>query len=104
MDTQGIRIRLKSFHSDVVDLSAREIVQAARVAGGFVKGPVPLPMRVKRWTVLRGPHIDKKSREQFEQRTYKRVVDIVDCTPETVSALMDLKLSSSGVSVEIKVS
>jgi small subunit ribosomal protein S10 len=62
-----------------------------------------LPVRISRWTVLRGPHIDKKSREQFERRVYKRVVDIVDCTAETVGALMDLRLSSSGVSVEIKV-
>ncbi len=101
MVSQNIRIRLKAFDHRVLDQSAREIVNAARRTGAQVRGPIPLPNRIERFTVLRSPHIDKKSREQFEIRTHKRVLDIVDPTPQTVDALMKLDLAA-GVDVEIK--
>ena len=101
MDNQNIRIRLKAFDHRVLDLSAKEIVSTARRTGAQVRGPIPLPTRIERYTVLRSPHIDKKSREQFEIRTHKRVLDIVDPTPQTVDALMKLDLAA-GVGVEIK--
>ena len=101
MDSQNIRIRLKAFDHRVLDQSATEIVSTAKRTGAQVRGPIPLPTRVERFTVLRSPHIDKKSREQFEIRTHKRLLDIVDPTPETVDALMKLDLAS-GVDVEIK--
>jgi small subunit ribosomal protein S10 len=101
VDGQNIRIRLKAFDHRVLDQSTREIVQTARRTGAQVRGPIPLPTRIERYTVLRGPHIDKKSREQFEIRTHKRVLEIVDPTPQTVDALMKLDLAS-GVDVEIK--
>ena len=102
MDTQNIRISLKSFDHRVLDQSAREIVSTAKRTGARVRGPIPLPTRTERFTVLRSPHIDKKSREQFEIRTHKRLLDIVDPTPQTVDALMKLDLAA-GVDVEIKV-
>ncbi|MFP4360508.1 MAG: 30S ribosomal protein S10 [Alphaproteobacteria bacterium] len=102
MDTQNIRIRLKAFDHRVLDQSVREIVSTAKRTGARVRGPIPLPTRLERFTVLRSPHIDKKSREQFEIRTHKRLLDIVDPTPQTVDALMKLDLAS-GVDVEIKV-
>ena len=98
---QNIRIRLKAFDHRVLDSSTREIVQTARRTGAQVRGPVPLPTRIERYTVNRSPHIDKKSREQFEIRTHKRLLDIVDPTPQTVDALMKLDLAA-GVDVEIK--
>ncbi|MBZ0325726.1 MAG: 30S ribosomal protein S10 [Alphaproteobacteria bacterium] len=101
MDSQNIRIRLKAFDHRVLDQSATEIVSTAKRTGARVRGPIPLPTRIERFTVLRSPHIDKKSREQFEIRTHKRLLDIVDPTPETVDALMKLDLAS-GVDVEIK--
>jgi len=101
MDQQNIRIRLKAFDHRVLDQSAREIVSTAQRTGAQVRGPIPLPTRIERFTVLRSPHIDKKSREQFEIRTHKRLLDIVDPTPQTVDALMKLDLAS-GVDVEIK--
>jgi small subunit ribosomal protein S10 len=101
MDTQNIRIRLKAFDHRVLDQSVREIVGTAKRTGARVRGPIPLPNRIERFTVNRGPHIDKKSREQFEIRTHKRLLDIVDPTPQTVDALMKLDLAS-GVDVEIK--
>ena len=101
MDTQNIRIRLKAFDHRILDNSTREIVNTAKRTGAQVRGPIPLPTRIERFTVLRGPHVDKKSREQFEIRTHKRVLDIVDPTPQTVYALMKLDLAS-GVDVEIK--
>ncbi|MEK9692904.1 MAG: 30S ribosomal protein S10 [Alphaproteobacteria bacterium] len=101
MDSQNIRIRLKAFDHRVLDQSAHEIVNTARRTGARVRGPVPLPSRLEKFTVLRSPHIDKKSREQFEIRTHKRLLDIVDPTPQTVDALMKLDLAS-GVDVEIK--
>ena len=101
MDTQSIRIRLKAFDHRVLDQSTSEIVSTAKRTGARVRGPIPLPTRVEKFTVLRGPHIDKKSREQFEIRTLKRLLDIVDPTPQTVDALMKLDLAA-GVDVEIK--
>ena len=98
---ERIRIRLKAFDHWVVDQTASDIVRTAQKTGATVRGPIPLPTRRQRWTVLRSPHIDKKSREQFEIRTHKRVLDIVDPTPQTVDALMKLELAS-GVDVEIK--
>ena len=101
MDSQNIRIRLKAFDHRVLDQSTREIVNTAKRTGAEVRGPIPLPQRIEKYTVLRGPHIDKKSREQFEIRTYKRMLDIVDPTPQTVDALMKLDLAA-GVDVEMK--
>ncbi len=101
MENQNIRIRLKAFDHRVLDQSASEIVNTARRTGAQVCGPIPLPTRIERFTVLRGPHIDKKSREQFEIRTHKRLLDIIDPTPQTVDALMKLDLAA-GVDVEIK--
>ena len=101
METQNIRIRLKSFDYRVLDHSTHEIVNTAKRTGAIVRGPIPLPTRIAKFTVNRSPHIDKKSREQFEMRTHKRVLDIVDWTPQTVDALMKLELAS-GVDIEIK--
>ena len=101
MDSQNIRIRLKAFDHRILDPSTSEIVNTARRTGAIIRGPLPLPTSLNRFTVLRGPHVDKKSREQFEMRTHKRVLDIVDPTPQTVDALMKLDLAA-GVDVEIK--
>ena len=101
MDNQSIRIRLKAFDHRILDQSTGEIVSTAKRTGASVRGPIPLPTRIEKYTVLRGPHIDKKAREQFEIRTHKRLLDIVDPTPQTVEALMKLDLAS-GVDVEIK--
>jgi len=101
MDSQNIRIRLKAFDHRVLDQSTSEIVSTAKRTGAEVRGPIPLPTRIEKFTVLRSPHIDKKSREQFEMRTHKRLLDIVDPTPQTVDALMKLDLAA-GVDVEIK--
>ena len=101
MDNQNIRIRLKAFDHRILDQSTSEIVNTARRTGAKIRGPIPLPTSLNRFTVLRSPHVDKKSREQFEMRTHKRVLDIVEPTPQTVDALMKLDLAS-GVDVEIK--
>ena len=101
MDNTNIRIRLKAFDHRVLDQSTSEIVSTAKRTGAQVKGPVPLPTRIERFTVNRSPHVDKKSREQFEMRTHRRLLDIVDPTPQTVDALMKLDLAA-GVDVEIK--
>ena len=97
-----IRIKLKAFDHWIVDQTASDIVRTAEKTGASVCGPVPLPTRRERWTVLRSPHIDKKSREQFELRTHKRLIDIVDSRPATIDALTKLDLPA-GVDVEIKV-
>ena len=97
-----IRIRLKAFDHAVIDQTASDIVRTAEKTGARVSGPVPLPTRVQRWTVLRSPHIDKKSREQFELKTHKRVIDIMESKPQTIDALTKLDLPA-GVDVEIKV-
>ncbi len=101
MDSQNIRIRLKAFDHRVLDQSTSEIVSTAKRTGAQVRGPIPLPTKIEKYTVLRSPHIDKKSREQFEIRTHKRVLEIIDPTPQTVDALMKLDLAA-GVDVEIK--
>ncbi len=101
MQSQNIRIRLKAFDHRVLDSSTLEIVDTAKRTGAAVRGPIPLPTKIEKYTVLRGPHVDKKSREQFQNRTHKRLLDIVDPTPQTVDALMKLDLAA-GVDVEIK--
>ena len=101
MPRQKIRIRLKAFDHRILDQSARQIVEAAERTGAAVAGPVPLPTRIQKFTVNRSPFIDKDSREQFEIRTHKRLLDIIDPTPQTVDALMKLDLAA-GVDVEIK--
>lgn len=93
---------MKAFDHRILDQSTSEIVSTAKRTGASIRGPIPLPTRIQKYTVLRGPHIDKKSRDQFEVRTHLRVLDIVDPTPQTVDALMKLDLAS-GVDVEIKV-
>ena len=102
MDTQSIRIRLRAFDHRVLDQSAEEILSTAKRTGASVRGPVPLPTRTERFTVQRSPHIDKKSMEQFEMRTHKRLLDVVEPTPQTIDALMKLDLPA-GVDVEIKI-
>ena len=102
MEHQKIRIKLRAYDFRVLDQSTGEIVSTAKRTGAQVKGPIPLPTRIERYTVLRSPHIDKKSREQFETRTHKRLIDIIEPTPATVEALMKLDLAS-GVDVEIKI-
>lgn len=98
---QRIRIRLKGYDYRVLDQSVAEIVETVKRSGAKISGPIPLPTRISRYTVLRSPHGDKKSREQFEIRTHKRLIDILEPTPETMDALMKLNLSA-GVDVEIK--
>ena len=98
---EKIRIRLKAYDYRLLDQSVREIVDTIRRTGGRVAGPIPLPTRIERFTVNRSPHVDKKSREQFEIRTHRRLIDILDPTPQTVDALMKLELSA-GVDVELK--
>ncbi len=98
---QHIRIRLKAYDHKLLDQSASEIIETVRRTGAKTAGPVPLPTRINRYTVLRGPHVDKKSREQFEIRTHKRLLDIIEPTQDTLDALMRLDLSA-GVDVEIK--
>lgn len=101
MAAQVIRIKLKAYDYRLLDQSVKEIVNTARRTGAQVRGPIPMPTKIQRYTVNRSPHVDKKSREQFEMRTHKRLVDIVEWLPQTVDALMKLELAS-GVDVEIK--
>jgi small subunit ribosomal protein S10 len=101
MKWKSIRIRLKAYDHRLLDQSVREIVNAAKRTGAEVVGPIPLPTHIEKFTVNRGPHIDKESREQFEIRTHKRLIDIIDWLPQTVDALMKLDLAA-GVNVEIK--
>jgi len=102
MAATKIRIRLKSFDHRMIDKSAADIVRTAKNTGARISGPVPLPTARSVYTVLRSPHIDKKSREQFETRVHKRLIDIMDTTPQTIDSLMKLDLPA-GVEVEIKV-
>lgn len=97
-----IRIRLKAFDHWVIDQTASDIVRAAQKTGATVRGPIPLPTRRERWTVLKSPHVDKKSREQFELRTHKRLIEIVDSRPQTIDALTKLDVPA-GVDIEIRV-
>ena len=101
MDNQKIRIRLKAFDHRLLDKSVKEIVETAKRTGATIKGPIPLPTRINKFCVLRSPHVDKKSREQFEIRTHKRLMDIMEPSQNTVDALMKLDLPA-GVDVEIK--
>ena len=101
MGNDKIRIRLKGYDYRILDQSTTEIVDTAKRTGASIAGPVPLPTKINKFTVLRSPHVDKKSREQFEIRTHKRLLDILDPTQQTLDALMKLDLSA-GVDVEIK--
>ena len=101
MEAQNIRIRLKAFDHRVLDQATGEIADTARRTGALIRGPIPLPTRIEKFCVNRGPHVDKKSREQFEVRTYKRLLYIVQSTPSTIEALSKLDLAA-GVEVEIK--
>jgi len=101
MDKQNIRIHLRAYDNKILDLSTIEIVNTAKRTGAQVRGPIPLPTKKEVFTVLRSPHIDKKSREQFETRTHKRLIDILAPPPQTVEALKKLDLAS-GVDIEIK--
>ena len=101
MDKQNIRIHLRAYDNKILDLSTIEIVNTAKRTGAQVRGPIPLPTKKEVFTVLRSPHIDKKSREQFETRTHKRLIDILETTPQTVESRMKLDLAS-GVDIEIK--
>ena len=98
---EKIRIRLKAYDHRVLDQSVKEIVETVKRTGGRVAGPIPLPTQMERFTVLRSPHVDKRSREQFEIRTHKRLLDILDPTQQTIDALGKLELAA-GVDVEIK--
>ena len=102
MENQNIRIRLRGFDSSLLDNSTLDIINTAKRTGAKVKGPIPLPTRFERFTVNKSPHVDKKSREQFELRTHIRMMDIIEPTPQTVDALMKLDLAS-GVNVDIKI-
>ena len=102
MASERIRIKLKAYDHKLLDASTTEIVDTARNTGARVAGPIPLPTRTSRWTVLKGPFIDKKSREQSEIRTHKRLLDITEATQQTLDALMQLQLSA-GVDVEIRI-
>jgi small subunit ribosomal protein S10 len=101
MNVQKIRVRLRAFDAELIDQSAKSIVNAVTRAGARVSGPVPLPTKINKYTVLRSPHVNKKSREQFEMRTHKRLIDILNPTSDTINALMKLELPA-GVDVEIK--
>ena len=101
MINETIRISLKAFDHRLLDQSTKQIVETTRRTGARISGPVPLPMRVRKYTVQRSPHVNKKSREQFESRTHKRLIDILEPTPQTVEALMKLDLPA-GVDVVIK--
>lgn len=101
MAKQKVRIRLKAFDHKILDQSARQIVEAAERTGALVAGPVPLPTRIEKYSVIRSPFIDKNSQEQFEIRTHKRLIDVLDPSQQTINALMKLNLPA-GVDIEIK--
>ena len=103
IDSQNIRIRLKAFDHRILDSSTGEIVNTAKRTGAQIRGPIPLPTRIEKYCVLRSPHIDKKSREQFEIRTHKRLIDILQPTGKTIDALNQLSLPA-GVDIKIKAS
>ena len=102
MESQDIRIRLKAYDNRLLDISANDIINTAKRTGAKVRGPIPLPTRMEKFTVNKSPHVDKKSRDQFEIRTHNRLLDIIDPTPQTIDALMKLDLSA-GVEVDIKI-
>ena len=101
METQNIRIRLKAFDHRVLDQATGDIADTARRTGALIRGPIPMPTRIEKFTVNRGPHVDKKSREQFEMRVHKRLLYIMETTPQTMDALMRLDISA-GVDIGIK--
>ena len=103
MQNQRIRIRLKAFDHRLIDISTQEIVNTAKRTGAQVRGPIPLPTRIEKFTVLISPHVDKDARDQYEIRTHKRLIDIVEPTEKTVDALMKLNLAA-GVEVQISLS
>ena len=98
---ERIRIRMEAYDHEILDQSAVELVEKAKETGAFVMGPVPLPTRIERYTVIRGPHVDKKSREQFEMRTHKRLIDITKATPATVNAISLVQMPA-GVHITVK--
>ncbi len=100
-ESQKIRIRMEAYDHEVLDHSAEQIVNAVLRTGAKISGPVPLPTRIERYTVLRSPHVNKKSREQFEIRTHKRIIDIADPTPQTTDALQRLSVPA-GVGIKVK--
>ena len=102
MESQDIRIRLRAYDNKLLDISATDIINTAKRTGAKVRGPIPLPTRMEKFTVNKSPHVDKKSRDQLEIRTHNRLLDIIDPTPQTVDALMKLDLSA-GVEVDIKI-
>ena len=102
MESQDIRIRLRAYDNKLLDTSATDIINTAKRTGAKVRGPIPLPTKKEKFTVNKSPHVDKKSRDQFEIRTHNRLLDIIDPTPQTVEALMKLDLSA-GVEVDIKI-
>ena len=102
MESQDIRIRLRAYDNKLLDSSASDIINTAKRTGAKVRGPIPLPTKKEKFTVNKSPHVDKKSRDQFEIRTHNRLLDIIDPTPQTVDALMKLDLSA-GVEVDIKI-
>ena len=102
MESQNIRIRLRAYDNKLLDVSVSDIINTAKRTGAKVRGPIPLPTRMEKFTVNKSPHVDKKSRDQFEIRTHNRLLDIIDPTPQTVDALMKLDLSA-GVEVDIKI-
>ena len=102
MDAQSIRITLKAFDHRILDTASAEILNTAKRTGASVRGPVPLPNKIKKFSVIRSPHVNKSSQEQFEMRTHKRLLDVVDPTPQTIDALMKLDLPA-GVDIEIKI-
>ena len=102
MESQDIRIRLSAYDNKLLDISAADIINTAKRTGAKVRGPIPLPTKMEKFTVNKSPHVDKKSRDQLEIRTHNRLLDIIDPTPQTVDALMKLDLSA-GVEVDIKI-
>ena len=102
MEKQNIRIKLRAYDNKILDASTEEIVNTVKRTGATIKGPIPLPTKLEKFTVNKSPHVDKKSRDQFEIRTHNRLLDIIDPTPQTVDALMKLDLSA-GVEVDIKI-
>lgn len=101
MKTSRLRIKLRAYDYKLLDNSVYEIIQSVKESGAKIVGPIPLPTEINKFTVLKGPHVDKKSREQFEMRTHKRLVDIIEPSQQTIDSLMKLDLST-GVDVEIK--
>ncbi len=101
MPSQTIRIKLKAYDHNLIDKSTEKIIRTARSTGAVISGPIPLPVKRTVYTVLRSPHVDKKSREQFETRIHKRLIDILNSTPKTIDALMKIELPA-GVDIEIK--